>query len=222
MKNFFERYIRKDWKLKLLSLVLAVMLWYTVSEIGEPKQDISVALSVVNLARDTVIMKMDPEKVTITVSGRVSILKDIKEGDVRLPVDLSGAKEGENVFVLTKANITIPKGVEVGDIKPSSVKVIVDRIVEKRLKTIAQLDKNWTGKYSIVSWAPQHVIAEGPRKALEKMTVIETLPANGDLRRNEETVNAGFDMENLSRVKVRPDSVKIILRRLSGKETLWN
>ena len=100
MKDFFESYIRKDWKLKLLSIVLAMMLWYTVSEVGEPKKDISVAISITNLAKDLVVMKTDPEKVTVTVSGRVSLLKDIKDSDIRLQVNLNGSKEGENIFNL--------------------------------------------------------------------------------------------------------------------------
>ncbi len=227
MKDFFERYVRKEWKLKLLSIVLAMMLWYTVSEVGEPKKDISVAISVNNLAKDLVVMKTDPEKVTVTVSGRVSLLKDIKDSDIRLQVNLNGSKEGENIFNLMKKDIIIPRGLEVEDIKPSSVKVVVDRIIEKKLKTIVRLDKRLNGKYSVISWSPQHVTAEGPRKTLEKVTVIETLPAGrdpagGDLHRNEETVNAGLDMENLPRVHVRPDAVKIILKRQSGKETIWN
>lgn len=222
MKDLFERYVRKDWKLKLLSLVLAVMLWYTVSEIGEPKKDISITLSVSHVAKDTAIMKIDPEKVIITVSGRVSILKDIKDDDVRISVNLNGAKEGENIFPLTKANVTIPRGVEVEEIKPSTAKVVIDRIIEKKLKTVARVDKKWTGRYGVVSWSPQYIIAEGPRKVLDKQTLIESIPVNGDFNRNEEIVNTGFNMEDLSRVKVRPDTIKIILRRQSGKETLWN
>lgn len=42
VKNVLERYVIKDWKLKLLSLVLAIMLWYTVFQIGEPKKDLTI------------------------------------------------------------------------------------------------------------------------------------------------------------------------------------
>lgn len=222
MKDFFEKYIRSDWKLKLLSIVLAMMLWYTVSEVGEPKKDISVVISVSSLPKDLVIMKMDPEKVNITVSGRVSLLKDIKESDIRLQVNINGAKEGENIFNVTKKDIIMPRGLEVADIKPSSVRVVIDRIIEKKLKTVVQLDKKVNNKYGIISWSPQYVIAEGPRKTLENVTIIETLPAAGDLHRNEEAIDAGLDTEGLPRVKVRPDKVKIILRKQSGKETHWN
>ena len=129
MKDLFEKYVIRNWKMKLLSLVLAVMLWYTVFQIGEPKKDITVPLALNNLPRDMVIMKTDPERVFITVSGRVSMLKDIKEHDVRALINLNGTKEGETVFNITKTNVTVPKGIEIVDIRPGTVRVVIDRII---------------------------------------------------------------------------------------------
>jgi len=221
VKTLLERYLKKDWKLKLLSLVLAVMLWYTVFQIGEPKKDITVPVSVSNLSRSMVIMRLDPERVFITVSGRVSMLKDIKDRDVTVHLNMNGTKEGNAVFDITKTNVTVPKGIEIVDIRPGTVRVVVDRIIEKKLNILPVLDKNSAGRYEIVRTSPQYVIAEGPGKVLEKVTTIETLAANGDFRASEETVNVGFNMVDLPRVKVRPDSARLVLKRHSGKETPW-
>lgn len=221
MKTLLERYLKKDWKLKLLSLVLAVMLWYTVFQIGEPKKDITVPVSVSNLPRSMVIMRLDPERVFITVSGRVSMLKDIKDRDVTVHLNMNGTKEGNTVFDITKANVTVPKGIEIVDIRPGTVRVVVDRIIEKKLKILPVLDKSSAGRYEIVRASPQYVVAEGPGKVLEKVTTIETLAANGDFRASEETINVGFNMGDLPHVKVRPDSARLVLKRHSGKETPW-
>ena len=221
MKTLLERYLLKDWKLKLLSLVLAIMLWYTVFQIGEPKKDITVRLTVSNLPRNMVITKMDPERVFLTVSGRVTLLKDIKDRDVTALVNLNGIKEGQTVFDLSKTNVAAPKGIDIVEVRPGTVSVVVDRVIEKKLKTVPVLDRKWVGRYEIIHASPQYVIAEGPRKVLEKITTIETLPANGDMHRNEETLNVGFDTESFPGVKVRPDSVKIVLKRLTGNEGHW-
>ncbi len=219
MKTLFERYVIKDWKLKLLSLVLAVMLWYTVFQIGEPKKDITVPLTVSNLAKSMVIMKMDPERVIVTVSGRVSMLKDIKEHDVTAVLNMNGAKEGTVVFEMSRTSVAVPKGIDIVEVRPGTVRVTLDRIVEKNLRVTPVLDKKWTGRYEVTNTSPRYVVAEGPRKTLEKVAVIETLPANGDLHRNEEVVNVGFNVEELPRVKIRPDSARLTLRRHSGRET---
>lgn len=219
MRTVFERYVLKDWKLKLLSLGLAIMLWYTVFQIGEPKKDITVPLTINGLAKNMVVMKMDPERVIVTVSGRVSMLKDIKEHDVTAILNMNGAKEGPVVFEMSKTSVAVPKGIDIVEVRPGTVKVTLDRIIEKKLKVTPVLDKKWTGRYDVIHTSPQFVIAEGPRKVLEKITDIETLPANGNLHRNEEVVDVGFNVEELSRVKVRPDSAHMTLKRRGGRET---
>lgn len=222
MRDLFEKYLRKDWKLKLLSLVLAMALWYTVSEIGEPTKDIAVNLSFANLAKELIVTKTDAPRVTLTVSGRVSLLKDLTENDVRVSVNLAGAKEGETVFSVVKTNVSIPKGLQVEAIKPGTVKVTIDRVMEKRLKTVVKLDKGLASGYGIVSWFPHHVTAEGPEKILEGMSVIETTVVYGNFRSNEEVVEAGLNMDGLQLVKVKPETVKIVLRKQNGKGAFWD
>ena len=218
MENVLERYVIKDWKLKLLSLVLAIMLWYVVFQIGEPKKDLTIPASIAHLPKNMMITKMDPERVFVTVSGRVSLLKDLKDRDVSIVIAMNGAKEGEAVFNFSKANVNAPRGIEVVDVRPGTLRLIVERIIEKNLKVVPKLDRKWRGRYDITQVSPQSVLAEGPRKSLEKVTSIETLPISGDLHRNEESVNAGFNLEDMPRTSVKPDNVRIILKKRSGKE----
>jgi hypothetical protein len=78
--------------------------------------------------------------------------------------------------------VTAPKVIEIVDIRPGTVRAVVDRIIEKKLKVLPVLDKSSAGRYEIVRTSPQYVIAEGPARVVEKVTTIETLAANGDFR----------------------------------------
>lgn len=216
----FKKYILENWKLKLLSVGLATMLWFVVFLMGETKKEISVPVSIINLNKNYVIMKTDIEKVDITLTGRVSVLKDIKESDVRVSLDLLNIREGENIFNLSKSNVQIPRGVQIGDIRPSSTKIDVDRIIEKKVKTVVNLDKRWIGEYEVKSWFPEYAMAEGPKRIWEKKTFIETLPVSDELKQSEETVSVSFNVEGLQASTVRPDMVKVILKRHSGKKPL--
>ena len=218
MKNVLERYVIKDWKLKLLSLVLAIMLWYTVFQIGEPKKDLTIPVSIAHLPKNMMVTKMDPERVFVTVSGRVSLLKDLKDRDVSVVINMNGTKEGEAVFNFSKANVNVPRGIEIIDVRPGTLRLTVERIIEKNLKVVPKLDKKWRGRYDITQVSPQFIIAEGPRKSIEKLTTIETLPINGNLNRNEETVNIGFNLEDIPRTSVKPDNARITLKKHSGRE----
>ena len=89
---------------------------------------------------------------------------------------MSNIQEGENIFNISKSNVQIPRGVQIGDIRPSSTKIDIDRIIEKRLKTVVRLDRQWMGEYEVKSWSPDYVMVEGPKRIWEKKTFIETLP----------------------------------------------
>ncbi|MBA4390842.1 MAG: hypothetical protein C0399_07875 [Syntrophus sp. (in: bacteria)] len=217
-----KKYIMENWKLKLLSLGLAIALWFIVFSIGEMKKEVSVPVFVTNLSKDYVVMKKDTEKIDITIQGRVSVLKDVKDNDIKASLNLSDVKEGENIYSITKSNIQIPKGVQIGQIRPTAIKVDIDRVIEKRVKIIVKLDRKWIGKYGVKSWNPAYVTVEGPKQIWETRMFLDTRPINGVLKRDEEIVTVLFDLEGLPASKIKPDSVTVILRRQSGKETSWN
>lgn len=217
-----QKYIADNWKLKALSVLLAIMLWLAVYFIGEMKKEITVPVSILNLGKDFVITNVDMKVVNITLHGRVSVLKEIKDSEVKAFVNLTGAKEGENVFSIAKSDIEMPKGVQIAQIKPSAVKVEIDRLIEKRLKTIVNLDRKWIGRYTIKSWAPLYVTVEGPKRAWGVKSSIETDPVDGDFRNDEEIATVTLNTEGLQSTKVKPDTVRVILRKQHGKETLWH
>lgn len=217
MKNF-KKYILENWKLKLLSIMLATALWFVVYLKGETKKEVSAPVSIVNLDKSYILMKTNIEKVNITLSGRVSVLKDVKESDVKVFFDVSGAKEGENIFNISKSNIEIPRGVQIDDIRPSSVNIDVDRIIQKKLKTEVKLDRLLLGNYEVKSWAPNYVTVEGPKRFWEKKAVIETVPISDELKHVEETVTVSLDTEGLQVNKVKPDTVKVVLRKHEAKK----
>jgi hypothetical protein len=218
----FKKIILENWKLKLLSVALATMLWFVVYLMGETKKEISVPVSIVNLNKSHVVMKMDIEKVDITLTGRVSLLKDIKESDVRVSLNTSNIQEGENIFNISKSNVQIPRGVQIGDIRPSSTKIDIDRIIEKKVKIVVKLDRRWMGEYEVKSWFPDYVMVEGPKRIWEKKSFIETLPVSDELKRAEETVIVSLNAEDSQASTIKPDTVKVILKRHSGKKPLRN
>jgi hypothetical protein len=212
----FKKYILENWKLKLLSVALATTLWFVVFLMGETKKEISVPVTIVNLNKGYVIMKTDISKVDITLTGRVSVLKDLKENDVRVSFNASNIQEGENIFNISKSNVQIPRGVQIGDIRPSSTKIDIDRIIEKKVKIVVKLDRRWMDEYEVKSWFPDYVTVEGPKRMWEKKTFIETLPINDELKHAEENVIVSLNIEGLQASTIKPDTVKVILKRHSG------
>ncbi len=211
-------FILDNWKLKLLSLFLATMLWFVVYLMGETKKEVSVPVTTINLRKDAVLMKMDSTTVDITLTGRVSVLRDVKANDIRVLLDLVRAQEGENIFNISKANVEIPRGVQIDEIRPTSVKIDIDTVIEKKLKTSVRLSERLFGKYDVHSWSPAFVTARGPRRILEGETEVKTVPVNTDIKRQEEAVDIPLDTEGLRVSRVAPDVIKVTLRKHEKKK----
>ena len=193
--------------------MLALMLWFAVSYMGESRMSLSVSVSAENLDRDWLVSKMDPDEVLVTVNGPVSILKGIRARDVKIPLDLANVKEGRQVYNLQRDNVFVPKGIKVEEVKPDYVVIETDSIMEKRLKTVVKLDKKWMGMYVVKSWTPRYVFVEGSRGDLKGIDSIATLPVDGNFLSEEEEVNVGLDIKDIVARKLIPDNIRVILRR---------
>jgi len=211
--DFLKKYILNDWKLKGLSLVLAVLLWFAVSFVGESKLSVSVPLVPVNLEKDFMIKSMDVENVLVMISGPVSVLKNLRSKDIKVPINIGELKSGRHIVNVELNDIIVPKGVKIEAVKPDYVAVEIERAMEKRLKTIVKLDDKWKAMYSVKSWYPQYVTAEGPKIFLEKIETIETIPVDGNFMAAEEELDIALDTQGMLIRKLRPETIRVILRR---------
>ncbi|MDD5243147.1 MAG: CdaR family protein [Syntrophorhabdaceae bacterium] len=211
--GLLRKYVLNDMKLKLLSLVLAVLLWFAVSYIGESKMSVSVPISTGNPGETYMVTAMDTEDVLVTINGPVSALKNMKARDIKVHIDLSDLKAGKHTFSLLKGDIQLPKGVQAEQVKPDSISIEIEPVIEKRLRTIVKLDKKWTGQYMIKSWSPTYVIAEGAKNSLADKAVIETQTVDGNFLEDEEEVLVGLNPKNMIVKRLRPNVVRVVLKR---------
>jgi YbbR domain-containing protein len=211
--DFVRKYIINDWKLKGLSLVLAVILWFTISHVGESKLSVSVPVLPANLEKDFMIKSMDTEDVLVMISGPVSVLKNLRPKDVKVPLDFGELKNGRHIVNIQKTDIVVPKGVEVEAVKPGYVVIEIERTLEKRLKTVVKLDNKWKALYSVKSWYPQYVTVEGSKVSIEKIEVIDTVPIDGNFMAVEEELDVALDTKGLLIRKVRPETIRVIIRK---------
>jgi len=213
MLSSLKKYLLKDFKLKVLALILAAMLWFAVSNMGESKMSFSVKIGVDKLSKEFIIKKIENEEVLITLDGPVSILKAIRARDIKLVIDLSNVKEGRHVYNLQTTDVQIPKGVKVDELKPDFVAIELDRAIEKKLQTAVKLDKKWTGIYTVKSWTPLFIFVEGSKKSLDVVDSIETIPVDGNFLGEEETVEISLDTKDMVIRKLKPETIKVVLRR---------
>jgi len=211
--NFFKKYVFNNYQLKLLSLLLAIFIWFAVLYVNESSMTVTATYSFNSLDKNLMVKKIIPQEITLTIKGAESILKYIKPMDIQIPIELARLDEGRHIFHLKQENIKVPKGIRIEKIKPESVTVELTRIIEKRLKTVVVLHKKWRGIYKIKSWYPHYVQAVGTGESLEDRVTIETVPVDGDFKKNEEEVEVPLEVKNMVLKKITPDTIQVTLRR---------
>ena len=214
--NFARKYLFNEIRLKAMALVLAVMLWFSMTYLGESKMAFSVPISFENLSKTEVLRDVDSKDVLITLDGPVSILKNLRAHDVTAPLDLARTREGRQVLAIRKNDIIVPAGLKIESIRPDYVVVEIDKIVEKQVRTVVKLDRKWEGIYQVASWQPRYARVEGPRELLEKSDLIETIPADGDFSHQREILNVPLNLKTLEARKAKPGTVQVVLKRIGG------
>lgn len=113
---------------KLLSVLLAVLLWIAVE--GEPElvtvQPVPVFYR--NVEPTLALVSNPPVTVRLELRGTSDVLGRDNLSSVALLVDLTGTTEpGEKVFPVSRANITLPAGVNFIRSEPAELKLHLDR-----------------------------------------------------------------------------------------------
>lgn len=200
----------KNLGLKVLSLVLAILLWYTISQKGMTEVSMEVAIEYINIPQGYEIIKKDIDKVTLSVYGSEQILRTLKPGDIRVVVDLEGASPGERLYRIGKKNIRIPSALTVTDIKPSSVKVILDRNIKKTVPVrVRFIDKFRKDLYK-VKVSPRVVELSGPSTIVKDIGFIYTEPVEASLMKPGVPLTVKL-VDDLEKLQVSAKQVKVTL-----------
>lgn len=137
MMEFFQNIVLKDIRLKLFSLMLATLAWFTVYvalknatstgaaiPLAATEQSTFFHLPVVIMssAEDVRSMRVNPKEVDVTVRGEAKALRKLTSKDIRVIVDLTGSEAARDLK--KKIEVSTPAGVTHVKVDPDEVQVI--------------------------------------------------------------------------------------------------
>ncbi|MDF1536606.1 MAG: CdaR family protein [bacterium] len=175
--------IGRNLPLKLLSLFLAILLWSVVSRgRGGEMMEISVGIPVElhNLPPDLEVMRDLVERVNVRFTGPRRIVSGISHMGLSIPVDLTGAAEGETTIELFNSDIKVPERVTVTRVSPSSVSVFLERTVRKEVPVELALQGTVKEGFAVsaITMNPKTVDIRGPRSILNSINNLRTSVVN--------------------------------------------
>jgi YbbR domain-containing protein len=199
--------------LKIAALVLAVLLWIFVSAKGQTDISLDVQIDYINIPKGLEISKRSAKTAVVVLRGHESLLKNVRQGDVRIAVDMSKAKEGEGVFSIRRDDVAAPRATSVIKIDPSSVKVVVEHAVVKEVPVRPVLSGSPEIGYVVrsVELKPKEVTIEGAASEVNKVNYLKTEPIDvtglaEDLKQEADIALSGRN------IRTGTDKVNVVIK----------
>ena len=128
LKNIFVR----NWGLKLFSLILALVLWFTIipDEMMSFEQTLTVPLELIHKPSWMETVERPPATIEVTIKAPNRLYDLITTDSVRVRLDLTTASVEQTEYPITINMISLPQGAEVIQIFPSQVKMRMERSKE--------------------------------------------------------------------------------------------
>lgn len=171
--------IDKNWQLKIICFLLAIVLWFVIINEQNPLSEGSytVPITVENLNSQYITSNV-PKTVYVRLSGPRNTIINVGPSDIKAYIDLSDVQEG-NVDV--PIHVEIPSGTELKKQSMTSTKITVDVYTVKEFTLtphiVGNLDeKDFISELKIV---PEKVVVSGARRLIQQVSqaVIE-VPVN--------------------------------------------
>lgn len=179
VKNL-THFISRDWMLKFISLILAIILWFYVGGEDRVDKNVMIPVEIINLPRDLVISNQFKKEIEVSVSGPRALILEMNKKAVTRQVDLSSATPGSMVIENGNHDIPVPRGVTVQRVQPSSIILSLDKLVQKELPVSARTVGRLADGYYIKSLKtePNVITITGPLTTLSMVDELFTKAIN--------------------------------------------
>ena len=165
---------KRDWPLKLLALVCAVMLWFYAEAEKNPLMDMQFDIPVQYVNQgDGYVVEPEVQSVRVTVKGKEVELSGLRSDDFAAVIDLSDAKIGTADY---KIEVTSSGKAERFTYQPMKTRLQIDQMQTKdvpvRVRTTGALSGD--AQFSSTEVIPNTVTVSGLRSLVEDITDVET------------------------------------------------
>ena len=213
MRQVWEKIVSlagSNFGLKALALIIAVGLW--VAGHRDTERAIEVPLEFRNIPSDLMVMDNRIDYVVLRVMGPRTSVSTLDADNLKLSLDLDGAKSGLLSYPLTANDFSVPRGVTVARITPPVIHLRLEPVAKRTLPVSVRLSGKPTSGYRIAQIAvrPEGVAVQGPAEEVRRLASIETVPVDiedgrGAIKRRVRLSNDGKPLS------IVPDQVEVTI-----------
>ncbi len=202
--------MRKNIWLRILSVVLAVVLWFFVISRGYSDVSVIAPVEFVNIPQGLhVAASESTSSVTVGLRGHERIIKSFSEEDVKVRLDLKGLPKGSHRIDIGKKNIGVPFFVRLVNVQPSKAEVVLEEGASKSIPVkpyiVGQPEKGY--KIVRIKVVPGSVDVEGGGSELDSVSWLKTEPV--DVSGASKTVEREVRVAAPEGIKLGRDTVTV-------------
>jgi YbbR domain-containing protein len=220
MTDLLRRYVLHNLGLKILSLALAIGLWYAVTR--EPMVEISLTVPIEfhNIQDNLEISSENIPQAEIRVRGPARIVRSLRPSDLHAEIDLKHAPIGERTYDLNSQQVRAPRELEVVQVVPSQFQLTMDTRATRKLQVRPRVMGAFPSGYRIASVTadPAEITVTGPKKRVDAVDYATTDPvdATGMMETNSFVTHAYVSDPLIQVVNPGPIHVTVIMEKFSN------
>jgi YbbR domain-containing protein len=221
MIDILQRYVFAHFGYKVVSLALAVGLWWAVSHDPVAEVEVSIPIEFHRIPANLEISSVNIPEAQVRVRGPERVIHAIRPQEVHVELDLSGVKPGDRTFDLTAQQVHLPFELEVMQVVPGQVRLSFDvgmtREVEVRPRVIGTFAPGY--RIADVHAEPANISISGPRQRVQAVEAATTDPvdASGIMVRGSFVTNTFVSDPLVQVVRPAPIRVTVTLEKTEAK-----
>lgn len=164
--------------LKFLSTGIAAMLWVLVAGERVVERVLRAPVEFQNLPAGLELVGNLPDTVEVRLRGSSGALSRMGAGDLAAVLDLRTARPGRRLFHLTPTQVTVPYGIDVVQVGPSTLTMEFEMSGVRTVPVEPAVEGRPAAGFEVtkVTSDPQTVQVAGPESALKRLAAAVTEP----------------------------------------------
>jgi YbbR domain-containing protein len=213
MKYLWEKIVSlagSNFGLKVLAVTIALGLWFAGHR--DVERAVEVPVEFRNIPSDLMVMDNRVDYVVLRLTGPRTLVSTLDAEDLKLGLDLHGARAGSVSYPLGSSSFNIPRGVTVARITPPVVHLRLEPVVKRMLPvTVRFVNKPPLGQKVVETVVqPARVSVLGPAEEVRRLASVETVAI--DLEDSRSAVKRKVRLATDGRpFSLSPDQVEITL-----------
>jgi YbbR domain-containing protein len=180
MKRFLKNLFLRNWALKLISLILAFILWLTFipEEKTFSEKTLTVPLETYNIPPLMELVQKPAATIDVTIRAPNRLIGQISSANVYAKLDLEKAAVFQEEYPLNIDMISIPAGAQVIRISPNKVNLRLERTEQIMMEVVPSIigELKEGLKIKKMEIIPPSVRVEGPESKIKKKEKVRTSP----------------------------------------------